>query len=150
LMARRFLRMEITAFDRKNACDITSVLEIIFKPMEGKKSLKRATHSKNEVTEMLRYLVQNCVTKSDVREIVAEIVPGIVKPIISAEIKASEQRMMDHTTRECAKVRGDLVIAARQQDEKTNEVIRLAEKKRLFSSSESQNLQSINPLRLTT
>jgi hypothetical protein len=142
--------MEITAFDRKNACDITSVLEIIFKPMEGKKSLKRATHSKNEVTEMLRYLVQNCVTKSDVREIVAEIVPGIVKPIISAEIKASEQRMMDHTTRECAKVRGDLVIAARQQDEKTNEVIRLAEKKRLFSSSESQNLQSINPLRLTT
>lgn len=145
-MARRFLRMEITAFDRKNVCDITSVLEIIFKPMEGKKSLKRATHSKNEVTELLRYLAQNCVTKTDL----AEIVPGLVKPIISAEIKASEQRMMDHTTRECAKVRGDLVIAARQQDEKTNEVIRLAEKKRLFSSSESQNLQSINPLRLPT
>jgi len=136
--------MEITAFDRKNVCDITSVLEIIFKPMEGKKSLKRATHSKNEVTELLRYLAQNCVTKTDL----AEIVPGLVKPIISAEIKASEQRMMDHTTRECAKVRGDLVIAARQQDEKTNEVIRLAEKKKLFSSSESQNLQSINPLRL--
>jgi hypothetical protein len=138
--------MEITAFDRKKVCDITSVLEIIFKPMEGKKSLKRATHSKNEVTELLRYLAQNCVTKTDL----AEIVPGLVKPIISAEIKASEQRMMDHTTRECAKVRGDLVIAARQQDEKTNEVIRLAEKKKLFSSSESQNLQSINPLRLPT
>lgn len=148
--------MEIIAFDRKNVCDITSVLEIIFKPMEGKKSLKRATHSKNEVTELLRYLAQNCVTKTDVREIVTdivkEIVPGLidarVRPIISSEIKASEQRMMDHTTRECAKVRGDLVIAARQQDEKTNEVVRLAEKKKLFSSSESQNLQSINPLRL--
>ena len=88
--------------------------------MEGKKSLKRATHSKNEVTEMLRYLVQNCVTKPDVREIVTEIVPGIVKPIISSEIKASEQRMMDHTTREFAKVREDLIIAARQQDEKIN------------------------------
>jgi hypothetical protein len=92
--------------------------------MEGKKSLKRATHSKNEVTEMLRYLEQNCVTKSDVREIITQIftemVPTIIKPIISSEIKASEQRMMDHTTREFAKVREDLIIAARQQDEKIN------------------------------
>lgn len=122
--------------------------------MEGKKRLKRATHSKNEVTELLRYLAQNCVTKTDVREIVTdivkEIVPEIVKPIISSEIKASEQRMMDHTTRECAKVRGDLIVIARQHDEKTNELIRTIEKKKLFSSSESHKLQSINPLRLPT
>jgi hypothetical protein len=87
------------------------------------------THSLKEMSEMLRYLVQNCVTKSDLTLILAEL----------------KYELKDHTTRECGKLRGDLLEIAHRQDEKTNELVRVIEKSGSIPKKEAIRVIEINP-----
>lgn len=109
--------------------------------MEG---IKTDVHSLDEVTTMLRYLVTNCPTKTEVVGIVENAVNGVAHEL-RVEIKTSQQMVMDHTTKECAKVRGDLISLARRQDSKSNEIIYAAEQEGSLSKSESVRLRAINP-----
>ena len=78
-------------------------------------------HTPGEVTEMFRILMETVATKDDLNRFAT-------KEDVKQMIAEAKHELKDHTTRECAKVRGDLTAIAHRQDEKANEFIRTAAK----------------------
>ena len=120
------------------------------------------THTPGEVTEMFRWLTHNVVTHTDLREEMGKIrgemaemearidtrmatKEDLTKMATKEDLAKLGQDLRDHTTRECAKVRGDLILIAHRQDEKTNEFVRTAPKSGTISRADSAHLQAINP-----
>ncbi len=98
-----------------------------------------------EATEMLQYLANNSVTKDHLDASFVDF-----GKIIDSKLGKFSQDIKDHTTRECAKVRGDLVAIAHRQDEKTNEFVRTAAKSGTISRADAGRLQGINPFFVPT
>ena len=124
-------------------------------------------HTPGEVTEMFRWLKDNMVTRTDLQVEMGKIYGEMaaMEARIDARMATKEdlkklatkedlaklgQDLRDHTTRECGKVRGDLVAIAHRQDEKTNEFVRTAAKSGTISRVESTRLQAINPFFVPT
>lgn len=105
-------------------------------------------HTPMEATAMLRYLIDNMplrsevATKDDIAAIRSEMA---TKEDVRKMIGEAKQELKDHTTRECAKVRGDLISVAHRQDEKTNEFVRTAQKSGTISCANADRLVTINP-----
>lgn len=98
-------------------------------------------HTPQEVTEIMRGILETLgglVTKEDAKSFAT-------KEDLSKVIAEAKNELKDHTTRECAKVRGDLVAIAHRQDEKTNEFVRTAQKSGTISKNDGIRLLEINP-----
>lgn len=114
----------------------------------AKKLIDQAVHTPQETTELLRYIAHNMVTREDLEinnEELSKKIKEEIKGEIRMEIKASEQRVMDHTTRECAKIRGDLVVLIRKEDEKVDEFVRVVATNDGISSADRLRIERLGP-----
>ena len=91
--------------------------------------VERLDEKMGGVEEKVEGLAEKMVTKEDLKKVIGE----------------TKHELMDHTTRECAKVRGDLTAIAHRQDEKANEFIRTAQKSGTISEADGVRLITINP-----
>ncbi len=91
--------------------------------------VERLDEKMGGVEEKVEGLAEKMVTKEDLKKVIGE----------------TKHELMDHTTRECAKVRGDLTAIAHRQDEKANEFIRTAQKSGTISKADGVRLITINP-----
>ena len=98
-----------------------------------------------ESTEILTFIAQNMATKQDLTNLATELRSEMSGLASKKDLKASEQRVMDHTMRECAKLRGDLISSLRKEDEKADEHIRTNEGAGVFNTEESARLQHLGP-----
>lgn len=120
------------------------------------KPAKEEAHTPMEATEMLRTIMTSMATKDDIALIHAtmatkeDLKAFATKEDVRSMIGEAKQELKDHTTRECAKVRGDLVSVAHRQDEKINEFVRTAQKCGTISRAHADRLTAINPFMLRT
>lgn len=90
---------------------------------------------------MLRFLVQNCVTKDDLKGAVDDMKGSV--DTLRGVVGESEYRLKDHVSREVAKIR-DIEY---RQNEKTNEVVRVIQKEAAISKMDGVRLIAINPFK---
>ncbi len=113
-------------------------------------------HTPGEVTEMFRILMNTMATKEDLKQFATkddlnrfatkeDLNRFATKDDVKQMIAEAKHELKDHTTRECAKVRGDLTAIAHRQDEKANEFIRTAAKSEAISRADAGRLHAINP-----
>ncbi len=115
------------------------------------KAQSTATHSSEETTEMFRWLKDNIVTRDEFHEELAKFATKedlksfATKEDMKKAIAEAKHELKDHTTRECAKVRDIFFDVAHEQDKKTNEFVRTAQKSGTISRADGARLIALNP-----
>lgn len=104
----------------------------------GAEESEVAVHTPMEATEMLRFMMANMPLRSEVAT------KEDIKTIRSDMAKLG-QDLRDHTTRECAKVRGDFNFALRKEDEKVDELVSAVERGGVIEFAEAKRIRHLGP-----
>jgi hypothetical protein len=108
-----------------------------------------AVHTPTEVTDMLRTIMSDMSTKADIEELRQDLqaVRSEVakKDDMRRAVMEAKHELMDHTTRECGKVRGDLIFLLRKEDEKVDDFVASVERGGVLSREEALRLQCSGP-----
>ena len=84
----------------------------------------------------------------DIIETQAHLVATVIThEELRTEVTKAKQELMDHTTKECAKVQGNLVSISRKIDGRTDTLTTTLHEKKLLSASEKADLFTKSPFR---
>lgn len=100
-----------------------------FKSMPG----GAETHTTKEITEMLRYLVQNVPTRDEVKE------------MLHTTVNQAKQEMMDYTDKRIGLAEGKFIQSVRKEDEKIDAVIDAAEEYNAIPAESAKELKKLGP-----
>lgn len=95
-----------------------------------------------ETVEMLQFIVDNMLVKQDLDEANERL-----RVEFRSMLKETEHKLMDHTSREVAKVRGDLVGMMRVADEKSDTIITEIEDRGVITPMRGRAMRELGPFR---
>ncbi len=95
-------------------------------------------HTTDETTELLRYLVQNCATKEDLKNFAT-------KDDVKQMIGEAKHELMAYTDRRITEAENKFIMPLRREDEKVDEIVDSAEQRKLFERGAAARLKKLGP-----
>jgi hypothetical protein len=107
-----------------------------------KKKEEGKVFTPRESTEILTYIAQNMVTKTELK---TELANGLAstESKLRKEIKASEQRVMDYTDKRVGQAEERIIGMVRKEDEKIDAVVDSAAERNVFEYAEADRLKKL-------
>lgn len=104
-----------------------------------------------DIIETQQFLVSKMVTHEEMEDCLANLdhrLTGVVESGLSGlrvEINKAKQEAMDHTSRECAKLRGDMIVLHRKADLRTDVLTTILHEKNVLTDEEKTVIQRYSP-----
>lgn len=107
--------------------------------------MSKEVFTPRETTEVLCFIKDNMVTRTDVVNIIHSEVPPLIDVAVNKAIGAAKLELIDHIDRKTAEVRGDLISVARKIDQKTDVLTDILKHKKYLSPKEASTVKSFSP-----
>lgn len=98
-----------------------------------------------ESTELLQYIATNMVTKEDVRVIIREEVPEMIKKELGKELNKAKHEIMDYVDKKDREYKGELNLKIQKEDRRVDAIISTLRDKKVIDDKKALELKKLSP-----